>query len=343
MPTAPEAPVGWREPRMLHVLNGDVVRETLEHAAVPGTLAVWADVLHEGPVPGEDVSSAERREVRARYLAQAGHATYGDALATLRGWDSGLDAAPDHDEVVIWCEHDLFDQLLLIRHLHHFSGRGLAGARLSLICIDRHPEVPHFMGLGQLSAEALAALLPTRRPVTAEQTALAGAAWRAFTAPDPMHLQSLMDGDSTALPWLEPALRRHLQEFPAVGSGLSRTERQILHAAAAAPRPIGELFREVQRAESVFFIGDTSFARVLRDLAAGPEPAIRLMGEGDGDGALPNGTVEITAAGRSFLRGEEDRVRLHGIDRWLGGAHLRPPVRWRWDDAADRLVRGHDA
>jgi hypothetical protein len=36
---------------MMHVLNGDATRKQLERSGVRGTLTVWADALHDGPVP----------------------------------------------------------------------------------------------------------------------------------------------------------------------------------------------------------------------------------------------------------------------------------------------------
>ena len=36
---------------MLHVLNGDSTRFSLERSTVGGQFTVWADALHDGPVP----------------------------------------------------------------------------------------------------------------------------------------------------------------------------------------------------------------------------------------------------------------------------------------------------
>ena len=52
---------------MLHVLNGHATREKLAPSGVPGDFTVWADVLHEGPVP--DVEASELRRIRAGHLA----------------------------------------------------------------------------------------------------------------------------------------------------------------------------------------------------------------------------------------------------------------------------------
>ena len=45
--------------------------------------------------------------------------------------------------------------------------------------------------------------------------------------------------------------------------------------------------------------------------------------------------------GREVLAGQDDWVRIRGIDRWLGGVHLHgPEAAWRWDAAAGRLASG---
>ena len=49
--------------------------------------------------------------------------------------------------------------------------------------------------------------------------------------------------------------------------------------------------------------------------------------------------VLLTEKGREVLRGDKDRVRLNGIDRWLGGVHLSEDTPWRWDAHAQTLKR----
>ena len=74
--------------------------------------------------------------------------------------DRALARFHDHDEVILWFEHDLYDQLQLIQLLDWFAQQELEETRLSLICID------HFFGLGQLTPVQLASLFNTRQEVT---------------------------------------------------------------------------------------------------------------------------------------------------------------------------------
>jgi len=322
--------------RLLHLHNGDSACGTLKQSNVPGVSEVWADVLHEGPVPA-DLSLAERLEIRARFIAAQGWATYEEALAKGAGWNQSLASYADYDEVILWFEHDLFDQLILIHHLDFFARQNLGQTRLSLICIGEYPGIEPFHGLGQLNTDQLASLLGTRQPVTVEQLKLGQAAWQAFTAPDPLPLDQLARSDTSALPFLAGALRRFLQEYPSTRNGLPRTEQQILTTLATGPKQPIELFRAMYPLEERVFMGDDTFWSRLKGLAAGPQPVI----EWDylERSPLPGGQIRLTEAGRAVLAGQANWIQLNSLDRWLGGVHLQgSQINWRWDEETSKLL-----
>jgi hypothetical protein len=326
-------------PAILHVTNGDAAAEPLRRAGLGGEVLAWRDVLHEGPVPA-GLAPAELNRVRARFLADAGWAAFDEVRADLEARDAELAAAAaGGGEVVLWFEHDLYDQLQLLQVLDRLADAEAARARVSLVCIGEFPGVEPFHGLGQLGPEQLASLHPGRAPVTGAQRALARAAWAAFRAPDPTEIERVLAGDTAALPFLRGALLRHLEQFPAVGDGLARTERQVLEALATGASTPGEVFAADQAREERVFMGDTTLWAYVAGLAAGPEPLLRAA-----DGAplrLPERErrLEPTERGLAVLRGEADRLAAGGVDRWLGGVHLRGASPWRWDRAARRLAR----
>jgi len=314
-------------PDLLHVMNGDSICPIFEKARLPGVMTVYE--LHEGPVPS-GLSDEQMREVRARYLAGASD-SWEEIAHDFREWDAALEAFHRHDEVVLWFEHDLFDQLLLIRHLAWFARQSLGSTRLTLICVGTYPGIEPFMGLGQLNPDQFASLFDTRAAITPEQMELGRGAWEAFTSPDPRQLVQLLATDRSALPFLAPALRRHLQEFPATGTGLPRMEREILEILVTGPQSPATLFRAEQRRESCFFIGDSSFRWRLDVLAALPRPLITMKLDSKDNGTLPPGVVTITDTGRDVLAGRTDWLRVREFDRWLGGVHVRSESVWRWN------------
>jgi hypothetical protein len=313
--------------RILHVVNGDSVAQSLRYAGVDD-VTVWGEVLCDGPVPA-DVSAEEWCQVRAHFYAACGWGTVAERLDGLLAWERGLEAYAGYGEVVLWYEHDLHDQLLLISLLDRFSRRDLGRTALSLVSIDRFPGVERFIGLGQLSPEQLASLLPARQPVTPAQLRQGRTAWRAYCSPDPMAVQAVASSEPAELPFLRGALLRHLAEYPSVENGLGLTDWNALVAVDQGHTAFPDLFRESQRREVAPFLGDSGLWLYLRRLAAGPRPLLTVAGS----------EVRLTAHGRDVLAGRADGVRTNGIDRWLGGVHLRgQEVRWRWDGLGQRLI-----
>ena len=315
-------------PKLLHVLNGDCTRIILEQTGLPGDTVVWADVLHDGPAP-YGLSADEWRELRAGHPGQGDPRRRSEFLEGLRRADDQMGRYADYDEVVFWFEHDLFDQLLLIRHLDWISNHARDGSAFRLICIGEFPGRPAFAGLGELRPDELVTLFPRRQPITDAQIALGSKLWRAFGAPDPLPLARLaLESDTSLLPYVAGALKRHLEDFPSDGDGLSRSERQILTVVGQGHRTAIDAFRASARLEERVFMGDLTFFGILERLTASRAPLLAHDGEWQKD-APPTGAFDVTDAGRRVLSGSADYVTLNGIDRWMGGVHLIDG-RYRW-------------
>lgn len=316
--------------KLLHITNGDSVVGTLKEAGVPGNYSSWADVLWEGPAGYTNDDDAFLRE-RARFLFESGYGSYEGCLSVLQTWEAALNSYPSYDEVVLWFEHDLFDQLILIRLLDWFGRHALGSTSLSLICLGEYPGLPRFRGLGELRAQQLAPLLNTRQEVTFPQLELAHTAWQAFTGSNPLVIENTLLADTTPLRFLAAALQRLLEEFPSTRNGLARSEEQALRAASElGSMSAGRLFLAIQDKEQRSFMGDTSFWRILIRLAAEPHALLRIAADiGD---SFSHRIVDITELGRHVLAGNEDYVRLTGVDKWIGGVHLQgSESRWRWN------------
>ncbi|HEU4728107.1 MAG TPA: DUF1835 domain-containing protein [Kofleriaceae bacterium] len=316
---------------IVHVCNGDSTADSLSLADLPGEIRVWADALDQGPVL--PVGDQEHWRLRGEFWSSRG---VREAAGRLAAYDHGVDEAAGAEELILWFEHDLFDQLALIRLLARLARRGLP-AQLTIVSIDRHPEVPGFVGLGQLKPEQLAELWPRRTPLSRDAIDESIASWIAVTAPDPRALPFLTRRIK-AMPFLAGALERQLEEFPDPTSGLSRTERQVLAAIARGEATAGAITAATQAIDPRYPITDAVLFWTLHVLGrcgfvdgapeGAPSPA-----------ALAASRVSITARGREALAGAIDRVHECGIDEWRGGVHLtgRGPV-WRWDGAQRKLI-----
>jgi hypothetical protein len=228
---------------LLHITNGDCAVAVLSHV-VQGPILPWRDVLHEGPVRA-GLSLEELSGERAAFIAEAGWASLSEVENQFKARDAAFRRAGEHDEIVLWFEHDLYDQLQLIQVLDGLAA--LRGPPISLVCEAEY--------LGNMAPERAAELFALRNPLVRRHFQEAQAAWAAFRSPDPKQLENLR---TTSLPFLAAAIRRHLEEFPWTTDGLSRTQRGIRDALKDGPLPLAELFRRTQ--EEPAFLGDTVLA-----------------------------------------------------------------------------------
>ena len=324
---------------MLHITNGDSVAGTLLEAGFGPDVIAWRDVLHEGPVPA-GLSLPELSRVRAEFITASTRGTRPDVDAQFLARDEALAAAADHEETVLWFEHDLYDQLQLLQIMDWFAAQGLDGSRLSLICSAEY--------LGPLDATALQSRFLARRAVSGPELNLARAAWAAFRDPDPRVLLPFLGDRSAALPFVAAAVRRHLQQFPDAVTGLSRSESQALAVVAAQPLSMKQaFFASHHRMEDAVFLGDTVFADYIERMSQERSPLITwrsgervVVPAGAGPQAdFWDSGLMVTNAGSAVMTGLEDRILVNGIDRWLGGVHLRPGNVWRWHDGKSVVAR----
>lgn len=298
---------------MLHILNGDSTRMGIEQSGIPGRFVVWPDILYEGPTPlatGDEWIAA-----RTRHLAGVVDRAEDEFVEGYRRNDAALESFRDHDEVIFWFEHDLFDQLLLVRHLWWVKERGSTASggstRFSLVCGDVY--------LGPLKPDEFPQLFADRRPITGAQIDLGSRVWQAFCGEDPTRLVPFTANASPELPFLPAALRRFLEDYPSAANGLTRTEQQILRVASDGAITRHQAFRASQNLEDAMFMGDLSFFNIVDALATAPHPLL-----------IEDGTIRVTDTGREVFAARADHIALNGISRFVGGAHLTPERHWRW-------------
>jgi hypothetical protein len=304
----------------LHVTNGDSVLYTWKKAGLLGTHLAWRDPLHEGPVPA-GLPLEELSRVRAEYLAKRG---YGNPIKIHHDFekrDATVRRAAEFDEVVLWFEHDLYDQLHLLQILNVLAGEGLGAGSVQLVQSEQY--------LGMLSTDEIMALYPKRRYVTRAIEERAARAWSAFTSENPEALIAAAAEKHSGLPFLRDAMRRLCEEYPAHDTGLSRTQKQILEACAQGARRKEDLFRLSQAREEAAFLGDSSCFAEVQALCAQPAPLITFLEQG----------CELTVLGRRVLAGDADWLEHQPLDRWIGGVHLQSDRHWRWNDQRETFVK----
>jgi hypothetical protein len=248
-----------------------------------------------------------------------------------------MTANRDFAAIELWFEHDLYDQLQLIQVLAFFA----ADRRIDGLMLVQADDF-----LGTQRADTILKFAERARPVAPGDLDLAATLWADLVAPTPEAIARRSGARDDWLPYAAPALRRFLEELPAPGNGLGRTEHTILAEIADGVTAPARLFQAVIAREEAAFMGDAVFFRMLDDLASCDMPLIAGLAPPDGAAAgddadmarFDDAELGLTMAGEDVLAGEDDHVALSGIDRWWAGTRLQGRSVWRYDRATQRLV-----
>jgi hypothetical protein len=330
---------------MLHIVNGDSVGTTLKECGALGEILVWREIYTAGPVFAQPELPANRA-ARGQYLEEAlgipqqlwreGSEEQEKRLANLQ----------QYDDVVLWFEHDLFDQTMLCCLLHRLAGQDLGDTKLHLLTINHYPGIPIFHGLGQLSAEQLSGLIGTWHEISKEQLHLGKKAWEAYTSSTPEAIAELLQEDTSVLPYLHDALRLHLARFPSALNGLGIVEQTTLELLLSGSETPLQLFSETTDKLHALGMGDIEYWLCLRRLSQGSQPLITMEGNvkiptlNDSPQAFLHVPVSLTGLGAEVAGFHADWVKINGIHEWYGGVLLEGnrPL-WRWDVQQATIIR----
>ena len=316
---------------ILNITNGDCAVDIMKKANISGVFLPWRDVLYEGPIP-DDLSLEELSRVRAQFIIERKWGAPEETRKSFIQRDNELKSFTEYEKVRLWFEHDLYDQLQIIQILDWFHKNHTGEVELSIICTKQY--------LGRLSPEEMKKLIKYEQPITEDHLELSCKAWSAFRSSSPEAWCGLLNTDTSALPFLEEAVVRLLEEYPSCSNGLSRTAEQALKVILAGEKQPGKVFSGSQGLEERIFLGDSSFWVTLHELLESNPPLI-VLPEGMAL-TLPvskEQELTITSTGLDVLAGKINWLEVSRLDRWIGGVHLNPANLWCWSPDSRSIVK----
>ncbi|MBD1559888.1 DUF1835 domain-containing protein [Vibrio sp. S9_S30] len=309
----------------LHVRCGHDIQGTLKKSGFIGDFLPYIDPFCIGPLVKNEQNLLT---LRSEFI-------YHNLILEMEGVNKSIehiqkDSIRDSNQlleskyqrIVLWVEHDNYDQIMLIRTLALLSYQNLD--RVELIEIDKFPGRECFIGLGQLPSEALRVLWDTRKELTIDHITAAKSLWAAFCSPTPKKLiEQYSHIDESLFPNIKRVIFRHLQELPHSTSRLGLTQELTIQLLKENKKALdfNTLFKRYMEAEPLVFLADLMYWAVIKPLTLGETPIIYARGL-DKSG-WQSTTIELC---------HDDFKSVSTVEnKWIGGIQIGSSEYWTWD------------
>jgi len=306
--------------KILNIVNGKQTAKTMKKAQINGDFLPWNDFLHEGPVP-PNLSLDQLSEIRINFIHKQGFNFLEQIREEFHQRNSALRNHHQYQKIILWFEHDLYDQLQLLQVLAWLNNSKNEYTQVSIISKKYY--------IGEYSSNEILKLLCHEKPITDQHLTLAQKAWSAFQEPTPLAWYRLLHQDTSLLPFLKKSIKRMLEEFPNVHNGLSRSSYQALKIISEGISDPKEIFIKAQVSEREKFMGNLIFWKILDDFIEHSLITSQQNGQ----------ILTITKRGKKVLNGTLNYMYFKETNQWIGGTKLSNDNVWCWNSQTEEIKK----
>jgi len=249
----------------LHIRCGSDIEKSLVKAGFGGDFLEFSDPFCVGPV-SYDYKIEERAHFLYKSYGKSSGQSYDQVYTKLKRAYQTLRMSPsDYEHVILWFEHDPYDQFILVFLLSRYFRLGLP-KNLWLVTTNQFPGTVKFRGMGQLPSEGLRLLWQSKQLLTVQHCEEASKHWSAFTQPNKERFHKYVQSLSGCLlPYFKTASLRQILEQPSKKSELSLTKKLTIEILTDnSPMSAGLLFQQImEKKDPLPFLGDIMYWNIL--------------------------------------------------------------------------------
>lgn len=251
----------------IHIVNGDCTRGSLEQSNLEGEIAVWRELLCDGPV-SEPVFSDEFWQDRYDYFEKELE------VSRLEYFDKTIkellkaEFLEDVDEVVLWFEYDLFCQVNLMALcsflLEHFRKDVL----YSLVCVGKEKGRDGWQTLADYKPEEYVLLYENRINMSRASFEYAQECWKVYAKKNIEAIQNFNFRKNKRFKYFHVAMLQELERFPDE-NGLNQIDYKIIEFLSEGKYSLNEIVKLLliwQKMETVYGFGDLQYVQRINKL-----------------------------------------------------------------------------
>jgi hypothetical protein len=245
---------------VVHILNGDVLKDQMAETDIGGSVIVVREVMMDGPLDGD--FPEEFYQNRGVYLA-------GDLedfeVKDYFEWTvtelEKIKSISDSAVICLWFEDDLFCQANMWFVLQLLFSQGLVNQLYWV-----RPLAASRYSFGYLRPEDLNRCYAERVRISAEEAAVFDQLWRAYVVGDVPKMREVGDELRLKFPSVQEAIRLHVDRLPN-GEDPGRPVSVLRAVVEEVGRAdFGKVFRLFQERLPEYGYGDLQVRRMLKEL-----------------------------------------------------------------------------
>lgn len=252
--------------KIIHVLNGDSLVQLLKKSGLEGEIAVWRELLCEGPLHA-DFASDDFWKKRYTYFKEE------FSVDKLEYYDKiikeilKIEDLSGFDEVVLWFEYDLFCQINLLAACSYLLKDFRKDVKLSLVCVGKVKGKENLQSLTDFSSKDFVELYKNRLNLSKNNLIFAEECWKLYAENNVEKLKNF-NFRNPKFQYLQAAINQHLKRFP-TENGLNEIQQKIIEIINSKALTENEIVRELliwQQTETVYGFGDVQYILELKKL-----------------------------------------------------------------------------
>ncbi|MBP6812338.1 MAG: DUF1835 domain-containing protein [Saprospiraceae bacterium] len=240
-----------------HILNGDCLADQLRQTKINQDFIICRECLIDGNLYADNI--ADFWTIRAKFIAETYNTSTQEYFSKTVSEFEKLINLPDHSEVCLWFENDLFCQTNMWFVVSILSNNSTL--KMCRIFPKMENKADTWKGFGIANAEKLEQAFSSKVQFMPKDIELGKYLWTAYQKGDLNRLKELSKEKSDCFEYLEEVVQAQIDRFP-IDKTLSRPDKVVKEIIDNTSTEFQIVFSVFSDREGVYGFGDLQLKNI---------------------------------------------------------------------------------